>query len=333
MNVGVIGAGTWGKNHVRIYSELVGPEHVNVADLNDQNLKFVQEKYGVKTTRNYKDLLRDTKIEAISICTPSSTHYNICKEGLLSGKDVLCEKPLALDSTSCRHLIKISEKEDRILMVGHIFRYNRLLQKLRETIKSRTIGNIFFIQSERLGLRTPRSDCGVIFDFAIHDIDIACCLTDCNYPEEVTAIACSYISHGVDDFGVVSLKFPNDVLAHIVVSWLTPRKIRDLTIVGKEKSVFANFITSKMLIYDIGIIPHYNSHNQFKLITREGPTREIQVSGDEPLRVEIKHFLDCVNHRKPPFTDGPVGLRAVEIVEAAYKSTKINRAVKMGNAI
>jgi len=331
MNIGIVGAGEWGKNHVRVFSELVGSEHVKVADLDKKRLRYVQEKYEVKTVTSYKDLLYDSRIEGVSICTPSSTHYEICKESLISGKDVLCEKPLAMDSSSCRELIKIAEKEDRILMVGHIFRYDKLTQMLKETIQSGTLGKIFFMQSERLGLRTPRADCGVIFDFAIHDVDLACYLTNCDYPEEVTAIGVSYLSYGVDDFGMVALKFSDDILVHVVVSWLTPRKIRELTIVGKEKSVFADYIAEKMKIYDIGVVPRYNSYSQFKLVKREGRTYEVLVPNVKPLKAEIKHFLDCAKHREKPITDGLVGLRAVEIIEAAYKSLKERRVVKIKN--
>lgn len=332
VDIGVIGAGEWGKNHIRVLSELIGAEHIKVADLDENQLQSVQRKYNVRAVTDYKDLLRDPKIMGIHVCTPSSTHYYICKKSLKAKKGVFCEKPLALKSSDCRQLIELSRKEKLALMVGHIFRYNELTQKLKETITSGTLGKVFFMKSERLGLRTPRSDCGVIFDFAIHDVDMACYLTGFDYPEEVSANAFSYLPYGVDDFGVVTLKFPDQTVAHIDVSWLTPRKIRTMTIVGKEKSVFADFVTSKMQIYDIGVIPQYYNYSQFKLITREGLTQETAVSSEEPLKVEIQHFLDCLNNNTEPATSGLVGLRAVEIMEAAYKSAEKHRIVRIKNA-
>lgn len=331
MNIGIFGAGEWGKNHVRVFSELLGPESVTVADVYEENLKLVREKFNVNTCTDYMEILRDPKIEAVVVCTPSSLHYKICKESLQCGKDVFCEKPLSSNSLLCRDLIKIAENEHRTLMVGHIFRFNSLTTKVKEMIELGTLGEIFFMQSDRIGLRTPRSDCGVTFDFAIHDVDMACYLANFDYPEEVTANMGSYLPHRSDDFGAITLKFANYILTHIVVSWLTPHKVRNLTVVGRDKSVFVDFLNSKMLIYDIGITPRYNSYNQFKLITRQGPTQEVNIENNEPLKEEDKHFLDCVKNGKHPITDGIVGLRAVEIVEAAYQSAKEQRTVKMKN--
>lgn len=333
MNIAVIGTGEWGRNHVRILCEILGPEHVKVADIDENRLKLVKEKYGVETTTNYTHLLQRPEIDAVHVCTPSSTHYEMCKEILFAEKDVLCEKPMAMDSHSCLDLIKLADENRRILMVGHIFRFNSLTNELKNVIESGKLGKIFFIQSERLGLRTPRSDCGVLFDFAIHDIDTVCYLNERSHPEEITAITGVYLQHSVEDFGMLALKFSNDALAHIVVSWLTPQKVRQLTVVGKERSASVDFVTSKMKIHDIGIIPQYHSFNQFNLVAKQGLTYEVKTSSEEPLKTEIQHFIDCVHHRKPPITDGLVGMKAVQIIEAAYESARINRTVKIANGI
>jgi predicted dehydrogenase len=333
MNIGVIGAGEWGRNHVRVLTELIGAEHVRVAEMDTNQLQMMQQMYKVSGVPDYKNLLSDTEITAIHVCTPSSTHYRICKEILEAEKSVLCEKPLSLNSSDCKKLVELADKRKLTLMVGHIFRYHKLTQELKDLVTLGKLGKIFFIKSERLGLRTPRPDCGVIFDFAIHDVDMACYLTGFDYPEEVWANAFSYLPHEVEDLGLLTLRFQDQTVVHIDVSWLTPRKIRAMTIVGREKSVFADFVTSQMQVFDAGVIPQYYDYSRFRLITREGPTRETTVRSQEPLKVEIQHFLDCLSSGKEPKTGGLVGRRAVEIIESAYYSAKKNRSVRIKNDI
>ena len=328
VKVGVLGVGEWGKNHARVYRELENSNLVMVADLSGMRLKALNRKYKVDVTDNYYDILNDPEIEAVSVCTPSSTHSEIVKECLEAGKHVLVEKPLCLESSRGQKLIELAEEQNRILMVGHIFRFNPAVRKLKTEIEKGSFGRIFFLYGSRMGLRTPRDDCGVIFDFALHDFDVFCFLLN-DLPLEVTAIGMPYLREPNEDVGIVTLRFPDNILAHIQVSWLTPKKVRDLWVVGKEKSASLNYLSQDIEIYDIGVVPEYDSFGGFKLITREGDTYMPYIQNLEPLKLELAHFLECVENKKQPLTDGKVGLEVIEIIEAAYKSIKEKRTVNL----
>jgi len=235
---------------------------------------------------------------------------------------------LCLDSLSAQKLIDISEKQDKILMVGHIFRFNPAVRKLKDEIREDKFGRIFFLYGSRMGLRTPRDDCGVIFDFALHDFDVFCFLLN-DFPIEVTAIGTPYLREPYEDVGIVTLRFPNNILAHIQVSWLTPKKIRDLWVVRQEKSASLDYMSQDIEIYDIGVVPEYDSFGGFKLITREGDTYKPYIQNLEPLKLELAHFLECVENKKQPLTDGKVGLQVIKIIEATYKSIKEKKTVNL----
>ncbi len=328
VEIGVLGVGEWGKNHARVYRELENSNLVMVADLSGMRLKKLNKTYKVAVTNDYHDILNNPEIEAVSVCTPSSTHFEIVKECLEAGKHVLVEKPLCLDSVSAQKLIDISEKHNKILMVGHIFRFNPAVRKLKDEIGKDNFGRIFFLYGSRMGLRTPRDDCGVIFDFALHDFDVFCFLLN-DFPIEVTAIGTPYLREPYEDVGIVTLRFPNNILAHIQVSWLTPKKIRDLWVVGQEKSASLDYMSQDIEIYDIGVAPEYDSFGGFKLITREGDTYKPYIQNLEPLKLELAHFLECVENKKQPLTDGKVGLQVIKIIEATYKSIKEKKTVNL----
>jgi len=235
-----------------------------------------------------------------------------------------------LDSISAQKLINISEELKKILMVGHIFRFNPAVKKLKDTIDKDTFGKILFLYGSRMGLRTPRDDCGVIFDFALHDFDVFCYLLN-SLPIEVTAIGSPYLREPYEDVGIITLRFPNNILANVKVSWLTPRKVRDLWVVGQEKSASLDYLSQEIEIYDIGVVPEYDSFGGFKLITREGDTNKPYIQNFEPLKLELAHFLECVEKQKSPLTNGNIGLQIIRIIEAAYTSIKEKRTVSLGN--
>ena len=202
LNVGVIGAGVWGKNHIRIFSEVEDANLVKIADLNEKNMNGMSNTFKIKTTTDYKEILNDSEIEAVSICTPASTHYKIIKEALESGKHVLVEKPLTLNSKEGEELVELAKNKNKILMVGHIFRFNPGVLRLKEEIKKGTFGKIYFMYGSRMGLMTPRDDCGVVFDFALHDIDTFCFLLD-DQPIEVNTVTNSYTKSKFEDVGFI----------------------------------------------------------------------------------------------------------------------------------
>ena len=323
LNVGVIGAGVWGKNHIRIFSEVEDANLVKIADLNEKNMNGMSNTFKIKTTTDYKEILNDSEIEAVSICTPASTHYKIIKEALESGKHVLVEKPLTLNSKEGEELVELAKNKNKILMVGHIFRFNPGVLRLKEEIKKGTFGKIYFMYGSRMGLMTPRDDCGVVFDFALHDIDTFCFLLD-DQPIEINTVTNSYTKSKFEDVGFISLKFNNNILANVVVSWLSPVKVRELWLVGEKKSAKLDYLTQELEVFDRGIIEEkfdekYDSFGAFKLITKQGDDLKLNIKNKEPLKEEILHFIDCVVNNKKPITDGSVGVEIVRIIEKALR--------------
>ena len=300
-----------------------------LCDINEKSLLPLQKTFKVQTTTNYKEIIEDKSIQAVTICTPASLHYNVVKEMLLAGKDVLVEKPLTLDIKHAEELTKIADEQKRILMVGHIFRFNSGVNKLKDEIKKGNLGKIRFMYGSRMGLMTPRYDCGVIADFALHDIDTFCYLLD-EYPTEITCVGQSYKESSHEDVGFITLRFNSNIIANVGVSWLTPKKVRELWVVGENKSACLDYLTQELTIFDKGIVPQYNSFGEFSLITKQdGDDIRPFVPVKEPLKDEILHFLDCIKTRKMPISNAEIGTKIVKIIDYAYQSLKEKRTVSI----
>ncbi len=327
----MIGVGEWGKNHVRVFKELLGKQLLAVADLNESSLHRIRALYSQPVTGNYHEILSNPEIQAVSICSPSSAHFQLAKEALEAGKDVLVEKPITLKSEHAEELIELSERLNRVLMVGHIFRYHPGLLSLKRIIDEGTLGEVRFMVAARMGLMTPRPDCGVIFDFGVHDFDIFCYLLNQKHPTEVSAVSRCFLREKFEDVADVSLSFDNKVLCTVQLSWLTPRKVRELWVVGSQKSAKLDYLTQEIEVSESAVIPEYTSFGEFTLTTRMGASYKPYVKSEEPLRLELSHFIECVSKRTRPNTDGYVGLRAVEIAELALKSSSQGRVMKFNN--
>ncbi|MBI5393036.1 Gfo/Idh/MocA family oxidoreductase [Candidatus Woesearchaeota archaeon] len=340
VNIAVIGTGTWGKNHVRVLSELGEVNLVKICDMNEKSLLPLQKTFHVSATTDYKEILNDKTIQTVNICTPASMHYSVVKEMLLAGKDVLVEKPLTLDIAQSEELAKIAKDNNRILMVGHIFRFNAGVNKLKDEIKKGTFGKIRFMYGARMGLMTPRVDCGVIADFALHDIDTFCYLLD-EMPTEITCVGQSYKDSGnqsaqqqsqqsFEDVGFITLRFNSNIIANVGVSWLTPKKVRELWVVGEKKSAYLDYLTQELTIFDKGIVPQYNSFGEFSLITKQdGDDIKPFVPVREPLKDELLHFIDCINTRKQPIVNGEIGTQMVKIINKAYQALKEKKTISI----
>lgn len=301
-----------------------------VSDLNDNALKDAQ-KLGTSVTKNYKDII-NSDIEAISICTPASTHASIAIECMNAGKHVLVEKPLALNRTDAENMVETAEKNNVILMVGHTFRFDPAVKKAKELKVSGEFGNIHYLSLMRMGLRKPREDCGVIFNFAVHDFDIITNILD-ERPTEITAITTNTLKREFEDFALIVAKFKSGVLGYSQVGWLSPVKLRDFWIVGEKKSAFVDSMKNELVVYDSGSYPISNSFGDYKIITREGGKSALSLENIEPLKEELKHFIECIQTRKRPISDGKVGLEIVKILEAAMKSAQNGVPVNLENAL
>lgn len=326
MEIAVIGAGEWGRNHARVFGEMKPSPLRFVVDADEKRASELAKRYGVLHSTDYERIL--DKVSAVSICTPASTHYDIAKKCLLAGKHVFVEKPLCLNSKEADELCKLSRKTGNLLVVGYIFRFNPAVQQIKKEIDANTFGKLFFLYGSRMGLRTPRPDCGVIFDFAVHDMDVFCYLLCEEYPDEITAVGSTYFTN-YEDVAFITLKFPNRLLANLHVNWLAPKKIRELWIIGEKKSAFLDYMTQKIEIYDSGLLPKYNSFGDFSLITKEGPVSVPHVEKTEPLKSELTHFLNCCDGKESPISGCEVGYRSIVAVEAAMASMRTGRIAKV----
>ena len=333
LRVGVIGFGQWGPNHVRNFSMMENCEVVRVCDASDARLKAAQKLFrGVQVTKDATAIIGATDLAAVVVATPTGTHHALVKAALEAGKDVLCEKPLARTSAECRELMELAAAKGRILMVGHVFLYNSGVLHLKVDLDRGELGRIYYMDAVRTNLGPVRSDVGAIFDLASHDISIFNFLLG-TLPVEVSATGNSVLQKGVEDVGFLTLYYPSGIVCHAHTSWLNPRKVRQLTVVGDHKMAVWDDMNNLEPIryYDKGVTAdHYASFGEFHMILRDGQITIPKVKLSEPLMQQDAAFADCVRTRRQPASDGRMGLAVVLVMEAALGSLKNHgRAAKV----
>ena len=324
LKAGVIGCGYWGPNLIRNFQQLAGSEVKRVADLDSDRLEHMKRLYpSVKTTTDYRDIITDPEIDIVAVATPVKTHYRFASEALSAGKHVFVEKPIAASVSESQELIALAEKNQQKLMVGHTFLYTVAVRKMKEVIDSGELGKIYYISTQRLNLGLFQNDINVIWDLAPHDISIILYLLG-QEPLSVSAQGTSHINPLIEDVAVVTLRFPENLMAIIHVSWLDPDKIRRITVVGSKKMMVYDDVqpTEKIKIYDKGVEKpkHYDTFAEFHYSYKYGDIVIPNISGSEPLRTELNHFIDCIVNDKEPLSNGKNGLDVVKILEATQKS-------------
>lgn len=324
LKIGAIGYGYWGPNLIRNFIELPETELYGVADLDQKRLQSVQERYPqVQTfTENYQEFF-GAGIDAVVVATPPQTHYRIVRDCLEHNLHVLVEKPLTLNSADALGLIRLAEARNRILMVGHTFEYNSAVRVLKQMIDSGELGEIQYIDAVRVSLGLFNAHLNVIWDLAPHDVSILIHLLGTT-PISVAAQGTSCLQNGVEDVAYVTLRFPNNVLAHMRLSWLDPSKIRRITVVGSKKMVIYDDVENqeKLKVYNKGVtaIRHTDTFGEFQFAYHYGDIVSPYIRFEEPLRQECRHFAECILEHSTPLTDGYNGLRVVEVLEAAQRS-------------
>jgi len=336
VRIGVIGFGQWGPNHVRNFNMIEGTEVVRVCDASDARLQAAQKLFrGVQVTKNSADITGAADVDAVVVATPTGSHYALVKAALEADKDVLCEKPLARTSAECRELMDLAAKRGRILMVGHVFLYNSGVLHLKVDLDRGELGRIYYMDAVRTNLGPVRTDVGAIFDLASHDISIFNFLLGAQ-PLEVSATGNSVLQKGVEDVGFLTLYYPGNIVCHAHISWLNPRKVRQLTIVGDHKMAVWDDMNNLEPIryYDKGVTAdHYASFGEFHMILRDGQITIPKVKLSEPLMKQDSAFAECVVTRRAPASDARMGLAVVLAMEAALQSLKDHgRAAKVALA-
>jgi predicted dehydrogenase len=318
----VIGAGYWGPNLIRNIVEAPGGRLVAVADLDAARLAPIAKRYpGVMTTQDHTALLADRSIDAVCIATPISTHRRLAEEAFAAGKHVLVEKPLAGTVEDCEAILRASELAARVLLVGHTFVYNPAVESVRGLLRRRVLGDVRYIDSQRVNLGVHQFDFNVLWDLGPHDVSIVLYWLD-EEPEWVQCVGASYMQPDLEDVVFLTMGFPSGALAHAHLSWLAPSKLRRTAIVGSLRmAVYDDTLpTERVKIYDRGV--DELSVEDLRRSYRAGDIHSPRVPDVEALQLEIRHFLGCVRGEVVPLSDGEAGLRVVRVLEAAMRSLR-----------
>ena len=323
-NIGVVGCGYWGPNLVRNFLSLPGVTVKAICDKSQERLAHLGQLYPeVEKTTRFERIADDDAIDMVAIATPVSTHFALASDCLSRGKHTFVEKPLATSSGDCEKLIRMAEDRQLILMVGHTFVYTPTVRKIREIVDSGEIGDVMYISCRRLNLGLFQKDINVAWDLAPHDLSIILYIMH-QEPVSVNCQGKAHLSLRIEDVTNISLNFRNGGFAIIQSSWIDPRKVREITIVGSKRMVVYDDIEplEKIKIYDkcVECPPHYDTFGEFQYSYHYGDILSPFIKQTEPLKTECQHFVDCVDTGVQPDSSGRDGLAVVRILEAATKS-------------
>ncbi len=326
IEIGVIGYGYWGPNLVRNFAETPGAAVRAVSDLDPDQRALVQRRYpAVHTTADYRELLADPAIDAIAIATPVHTHFELALAALRAGKHVWVEKPMTQTSEQARRLIDEAERRGLVLIVDHTFIYTGAVMKMAEIMRAGELGRIYYYDSIRVNLGLFQRDVSVISDLAVHDFSILDHLLG-EHPVAVSASGTNHFPGTPENLAYVTLFYESGTIAHINVSWLAPVKVRQILLGGSRKMITYDDLepSEKIKVYDKGIsfTDDPRKIHEMRVGYRTGDMWAPRLAVTEALRVEGEHFVDCIEHGRTPRTDGMLGLRVVELIEAASRSMR-----------
>jgi predicted dehydrogenase len=332
INVGIVGTGYWGPHVARSF-ELTGRATVRwLCDRDPARLATIAAGYpAARTAADPEILFADPALDAVAISTPATTHYALAGRALAAGKHVLVEKPFTATSAEARALIRDHDGAATVLMVGHIFEYNASIQALKRLIDGGELGEIHYLNFERTNLGPVRTDVNALWDLATHDVSVMCYLLD-RPPRTVTCRGEAYLNPGIEDAIFGTFGFDGGTMAHVHASWLNPRKIRQITVVGSKKMALWDDLDLRtpIQIYDKHIaeptaVP--DTFVAYKTQVVDGGVFSPAVVFNEPLRAECEHFLDCIAQGRRPRSDARSGLRVVLAAEAAIASMHNRSAI------
>lgn len=311
VGVAVIGVGFWGRNHARVYMEIPEAELIAVCDINSKRAEETAEKYGVEAYTDSRKLLRRDDVDAVSICTWTTTHAKETIRALKAGKHVLVEKPIANTAKEAKQIVEMAEKENLILMTGFIERFNPGVERIIKTIDEGAVGDVVSTTSRRVSEWPERiGDVGVVKDSAIHDIDMMRYIFG-EDPKTVFARAGKLKHKRFEDYAQIMLTFSHGKTAFIEANWLTPYKVRKLIITGSKGILTLDYLSQEIVIEteEKTFIPRYR--------------------WEEPLKRELKHFVECIRNNRQPLASGLDGLKALIICEAVLKSAAKGKSINL----
>jgi len=326
IKMAVIGCGYWGPNLIRNFHNLPEAELRMICDLDRSRLDHVGSLYPhVVCTTDYQDIIANPQVDAVAVATPVSAHFQLGSEILAAGKHLFIEKPMAASADECRKLIDLAAKKNLQIMVGHTFVFTPAVRKIHTLMNAGELGDIYYVNITRVNLGLFQRDVNVVWDLAPHDVAMLNHLFKAT-PIVVSATGRSYVQPDIEDVAFLTLEYPGRQLAHIHVSWLDPNKIRKATFVGSKKMLVYDDVSSleKIRVYDKGVevLPHYDNFGEFQLSYRFGDIFVPRIEQVEPLKIEVSHFIACLQGLEKPLSDGGHGLEVVEVLEKACQSIK-----------
>lgn len=309
--VGIIGTGYWGRKIVDEFSNIQNVSIEAISDLMDENLKFCTDRFGVgKTFKDYHDLLSIPEIKAVAVATPNITHFEICKAALEAGKHVLVEKPITLESKSGWELVKLAEEKNLTLSVGHIFRFNNAIAEVKRLIKERFLGKIFLMDFTWVNREKLFTDRDVIIDLAPHMFDMMNYLLD-KWPVEVSTVAVPHRDRVWETANIHS-RFDDGLMSNTYLSWVIPKKTRQLSIIGESRSVIIDAVAQEVTVFESGY------------------TYRLGIERNNTIRDELLHFIDSIgNPMAETKNSGAVGVKTIEMIEAAKQSLEEKKSVSI----
>jgi predicted dehydrogenase len=324
LRVGVIGYGYWGPNIVRNFHGQERSKVVAVCDKSPNSLRRVRQSHSdIHLTDDFEELLRATDIDVIAVVTPVWTHFELAKAALENGKHVFVEKPFTCTAAQAEELIELADRKNLKIMVDHTFLFTGSVKRIRQLIDDGTMGDLYYYDSTRVNLGLFQHDVNVIWDLAPHDLSIMDYLIK-EKPEAVVATGECHLN-GVADVAFLTLYYPNRIIGHINVNWLSPVKVRTTLIGGEKKMLVWNDLEAdeKIRVYDKGVQMSTGEAVYKQLVSyRTGDMWAPRVEQIEALKAEAAYFVDCILCNKKPFNDGIAGLQVVKTLEAADKSLK-----------
>jgi predicted dehydrogenase len=319
--VGVVGLGYWGPNLARNFDRLPESELSWLCDSSEEaRARAKAQLPDARDTGTVDDLLEDPDLDAVVIATHVPSHAELAIRVLEAGKHCFVEKPLALSVAEAEGVVAAAGRSDRTLMVGHLLEYHPGLEKLKEIADSGDLGDIHYIYSNRVNLGKLRADENALWSLGAHDVSVVLRLAGGEEPSEISAVGESYMQPGIEDVVFCYLRFPSGLAAHLHLSWLDPHKDRRFTVVGSKKmATFDDMeLERKLTVYDKGFDQDFSSYGEY--IARSGDTWSPRISNEEPLRIECRHFIECVRTGGRPRSDAASGLRVVRVLEALQRS-------------
>lgn len=325
LRVGIVGCGYWGPNLIRNFSACPLTEVAAACDASPARLEAVQRSNGHLRLVGSLDELLEIPLDAVAIATPVSTHYELARRCLEAGRHVLVEKPLAAAVHEARALVELAERLGRVLMVDHTYLFHSAVRRIKEIVDSGDLGDLYYIDSIRINLGLFQRDINVVWDLAPHDISIIDYVLGLE-ARSISAWGCAHADHGIEDMAYVNVDYDDRMLANVHINWLSPVKIRQMIFAGSRKSLVFNELnaTEPIKVYDRGIDLGEDDEDRRQLLVsyRSGDVWSPHIEPGEALQGVVTHFAECIRGGRTPHSDGRLGLRVVQILEAATRSIR-----------